>query len=302
MTAKKDKKKMLSTQDSLSKHSIYQLPDLSKHEFNLIRKIIGDYCGIRIPDTKVVLLKNRVGKRLRALGMNSYKKYYNYLKTTKGRSKEYVHLWEAITTNQTHFFREQHHFDVLVQHVLPTLLKKPSNIKKINIWCAGCSTGQEAYSLAATVSDFVQNKPQWSYNILASDIDYKVLQVAEKGIYPAELKKEIPNRVLIRHFRSDKKKIRVRDQLKKHINFRYQNFKELDVRRPRFDIIFCRNVIMYFHEDFRRELMKVFSQNLFPQGYLFLGSTESLQGATGLFEMIKHGKTIVYRKTSRQED
>jgi chemotaxis protein methyltransferase CheR len=279
----------------------FRTPVLSDRDFSLFGKIILDHCGIRISDTKRVLLQNRIGKRLRELELDSFTEYYKYVTTSAMRQNELINLWSAITTNVTHFFREPHHFESLIKHVLPSLEEKNRLAKVFRIWSAGCSTGQEPYTLAMVLQDYCKDSPGWKANIVGSDIDINVLGQAKSGVYPKEHKKEIPAKYFLRYFESDKETIKVNDHLKRSVNFRSQNLRDLSIRVAKYDVIFCRNVMMYFDREFRKELIGFFHRSLADGGYLFLGTSESLNGMPKLFQMEKLGKAIAYRKLDAKE-
>jgi chemotaxis protein methyltransferase CheR len=272
------------------------LPELSRRDFNRFRALILERCGIRVPDKKMLLLKNRIGKRLRALGYDSFSKYFEYVSTDKGGRAELDNMWSAITTNQTYFFREPHHFDALRKHALKQLRVSRGESRKIRVWSAGCSSGQEVYTLAAVLLDFFDGDPSWRVTVLGTDIDGEMLAQADVGRYPAEVKREIPAKYMLRYFTSNNGTVEVRDELRRVVSFRRQNLREPASWMQRLDIIFCRNVIMYLDKQFRAELSAFFHQRLRDDGYLFLGSSESMQGQPRIFETVKLGKTLAYRK------
>lgn len=274
------------------------LPALKPKEFDLFRTLIRERCGIKVTDNKLVLLQNRIGKRLRVLGYPSFMEYYNYATTSDGERKELIHLWSAITTNVTHFFRENHHFEALTSTILPRLVSENRLGRTIRVWSAGCSTGQEPYTLAAVLLDFIKSKPGWKVSVAATDIDINALEVARQACYPLEFKNEIPAKYLLSYFETDKTKqtLTVKPQVRDLVSFRQKNLREPEPRAMKYDLIFCRNVIMYFDKDFRKDLVGTFKRSLTDDGYLFLGSTESLHGMPRLFAIEKIDKTLVYRK------
>lgn len=274
---------------------------LTKREFGQFRELIRERCGLRVADTKKLLLKNRIGKRLRALGFTSYRRYYDYLMTEQGGREELDHFWSVVTTHQTHFFREPHHFEALSKKVLPHLAERRGSTHTIRVWSAGCSTGQEPYTLAAVMLDFIERQKDWTFSVYGTDIDVESLKVGEQGRYPLELKKEIPARYLLKYFDISPGGIAVKDALRKRVKFRQVNLRHLHTWPNKFDVIFCRNVVMYFEKDFRRELTHYFHDRLQDDGFLFLGSSESLHGMPRIFEPIKVGKTMIYCKAGNGE-
>jgi chemotaxis protein methyltransferase CheR len=287
-----------STNDSASGRNLLGLPVLDSAEFNLLRDLILEDCGIQVAPTKRLLIQNRVGRRVKHLGFTSYYSYYRYLQTDEGRSVERENLWSAITTNETHFFRESHHFDVLRRVLLKEVVSRPGPRRRVRIWSAGCSTGQEPYTLAMALDDFLGNVPGWGFEVVGTDIDHNVLKAAQRGVYPAALKKEIPARFLMRYTETAGGELHIRPELKKHVSFRQTNLSTVEAARPRFDFIFCRNVIMYLHMQTRARLAGVFKDSLLRGGALILGSSESFHGLPKVFDVERHGKTAVYRVPS----
>lgn len=274
-----------------------RMPTLCEREFNLFGQMILEHCGIRISDNKRVLLQNRIGKRLRELGFDSFTEYYKYITTSAMRQSELVNLWSAITTNVTHFFREPHHFDSLKKQVLPYLMEKNRASKSVRVWSAGCSTGQEPYTLAMVLLDFFEGRPNWKVSIVGSDVDVNVVAQAKLGLYAKELKSEIPAQYFYKYFENDVNEIRIKQRVKSVVAYRRQNLRDLPIRPSKYDLIFCRNVMMYFDREFRKDLIGYFHRSLNDGGYLFLGTSESLTGMPKLFQMEKLDSSIVYRKT-----
>ena len=272
---------------------------LERAEFELFRELILEDCGINVAPTKRLLVQNRVGKRLRLLGFNSFYRYYRYLQSSEGREKERKKLWSAITTNETHFFREAHHFDVLRRQVIKAIVSRPGPRRRIRIWSAGCSTGQEPYTLAMVLDDCLRHHPGWRYEVVGTDIDQNVLATARTGHYPTILRREVPARFLMRYFDADRETLCVGKTLRKSVSFRWLNLAEAEAMKPRFDVIFCRNVIMYLHMDTRHRLAQVFRDSLVPDGCLFLGSSESFHGIPRFLDVERSGKTAMYRRKDR---
>ena len=167
------------------------------------------------------------------------------------------------------------------------------------MWSAGCATGQEPYTLAAVLADYFEDDPDWHIEIVGTDIDAEGIQTARAGCYPISLKKEIPARYMMRYFDTNGDVIEVSDALRSRVEFREQNLRKLNKWARRFDLIFCRNVIMYFEKDFRAELAEHFHSSLHDDGYMFLGSSESLHSMPRVFKSHKVGKTLVFRLPPR---
>ena len=279
----------------------FPLPKLSDREFNLFCEMILEECGIKITEKKRVLLQNRIGKRLRALRCPTFKEYYQYVKTAKGRRAELDLLWSAVTTNETHFFREPHHLESLGKSILPEVEARKTVNKTVRIWSAGCSTGQEPYTIAAVLKAYFDKKPGWRFSVTATDIDVNALATAKKAEYPLNLKKEIPPQYLLRYFSVERGVLSPTQEIKGVVNFAQKNLRHLAGWRTKFDIIFCRNVIMYFDMKFRASLVQDFHRLLLNEGILIVGSSESLHGMPRLFSMEKTGKTLIYRRLADSE-
>lgn len=277
-------------------------PRLRRKEFDLLRQLILEWSGIRLAPTKRLLLQNRIGKRVRALGLPSFQAYYDYLRTAGGRCRERANLWSAVTTNETHFFREPHHFDVLHRVILPRLIKGRRLARTIRVWTAGCSTGQEPYTVAMVVDDVLRDHADWTYRVVATDIDPVVLETARGGRYPAALAAEIPPKYFMRHVEREGEMIRIRGEIRRHVTFEHQNLARVRPLCPKADVIFCRNVIMYLDPETRRRLVEVFRDSLVDEGRLVLGSSESLHGMPRMMEVERYGNAALYRKPARAED
>ena len=283
----------------------FHSPTMSNREFKRFSEFIYARCGIKMPPAKKSMLRARLFKRLRDLGLTSYKDYYGYINTPEGRSKELVRMIDVVTTNKTEFFREAEHFDFLAKNALPTLAGSRQAIsrRKLNIWSAGCSSGEESYTLAMVLSEFFNGRQTGSrqldqFSILATDISTQILAKAKKAIYRQETVEPVPvvlrQKYLMRGKDSQKELCRVVPELRHCITFRHLNFMDKDFGiRMRMDIIFCRNVVIYFDRQTQRKLFEKFYDQLVPGGYLFIGHSESLHGIN---ERFRNVATTVYRK------
>jgi len=277
------------------------VPELPAAEFDLFRELIARRCGIKLSDAKRLLLQNRIGKRLRALGMADFAEYYRYVTSRAGKRDELRHLWSAITTNETHFFREPHHFETLRKDLLPALASRRSTMRTLRFWSAGCSTGQEVYSLAMALEDWTADHSGWHYTIIGTDIDDNVLKVAAAGVYPREQEREIPPQARLRYVDCPGRNITMRPRLRAHTRFVNANFATVRPLRPKVDVIFCRNAIMYLNMPTRARLARVFWESLTDGGYLLVGSSESLHGLPVIFDNKRLGRTLAYQRAPRQE-
>lgn len=273
---------------------------LSDKEFNLLRKFIFEHTRISLSDHKRALVYSRLAKRLRFHGLKTYQEYYDFLQNHDPDGHERVEMINAITTNKTSFFRESHHFDYLRDTVFPEISADARNGKRtqrLRIWSAGCSTGQEPYTIAITVREFFRNSHDWDINILATDIDTNVLQRARDGVYRDDQIQDVSNRLLQSYFlrgKGDKRgMVKISDDLKSLISFQHLNlFDPSWPMKDPLDIIFCRNVIIYFNKETQYKLINRMTQNLKPGGYIILGHSESLHG---LENGLVHVKKNVYR-------
>jgi chemotaxis protein methyltransferase CheR len=267
--------------------------EITPEEFERFRALVYDECGISLGDSKKSMVSARLTKRLRQLGLNRFGDYYDLVIADRG-GEEFTRMLDLISTNKTDFFRESKHFDFLRDTVLPTL----ADVKRVRIWSAACSSGEEPYTIAMTLMDGVQNPAQWDFKILASDISTRALARAAEGVYDEERVSGVPPAVVRRHFLrgrgSQTGMIKVKPHLAAMIRFRRLNLMDerFPIKSP-LDVIFCRNVMIYFDRPTQERLVNTLYRYLKPGGYLFIGHSESLQWAKHPFLSV--GSTT-YRK------
>ncbi|ADK84597.1 MCP methyltransferase, CheR-type [Desulfarculus baarsii DSM 2075] len=273
--------------------------DLSADEFEQIRVIVKGQTGISLGLHKRDLVISRLSKRLRALGLSSFREYIQYLEEA-GDEDEVVQMVNRITTNKTDFFREKHHFEFLAGKVLPALhaAGEASGRRKLRIWSAGCSSGEEPYTIAMTVAAFFDKKPGWDIKILATDIDTGMLTTASRGQYDEALLEPVPRNLLGRYFSRMRDgagfRYQVKPELRGMITFRKFNFmNETYPLRPDLDVVFCRNVLIYFDNDDKKRILEKIHKVIKPGGHLFVGHSESLMMVKHLFQYVG---TTVYQK------
>jgi chemotaxis protein methyltransferase CheR len=265
--------------------SIYHAT-LSPELFNRFTQFIQQRCGIHIKPSKKNMLEGRLRKRMRQLLLPTFEDYAHYLfSRTKNTKEEMIHFLDAITTNKTGFFRETPHFDYLVSEVLPEFIRQHDRhrVHTFRIWSAGCSSGEEPYTLAIVLNEFAEKNPTFSYAILATDLSKRALNKAKTAVYDNDQLEEVTPEHLCKYFvaarTGDNNQLRVASALRETIMFRRLNFMDsaFPIREP-LQVIFCRNVMMYFDRATREQLVNRFTEKLCPGGYLFTGHSESLAG------------------------
>jgi len=270
---------------------------LTETEFELFQGLIYKEAGIYLSDAKKALLVGRLARRLRALGLNSFLEYYSRIVEDDDR-QERVHLLDSICTNQTQFFREPHQFEFLRQRVLPELSANADagqRERRLRVWSAACSTGEEPYSLAMLLRDDFVSPPEWQIEILATDLSTRALRAAEEGVWPLEKQSEIPRQYLrssmLRGIRSQEGRMKAASEIRSMIHFARLNLNEESYPViGTFDLIFCRNVLIYFNAESKTRVVHRLLRHLSPTGYLFLGHAESLSGFDGLVRSV--GPTV----------
>lgn len=274
---------------------------LTEGDFLRLGRFIYDECGIRMPPIKKTMLESRLQKRLRILGMDSFVQYCAYLFSSEGLLAEAVPMLDLVTTNKTDFFRESDHFDYLVASVLPAYMQKSAGgFRTLRIWSAGCSTGEEPYTLAMVLQEFAEQCPGFDFRILATDLSTRVLQSGRVAVYHEERTAPVPPDLKRKYFLRSKDRservVRIVPQLREKVEFRRLNFMGEDFGiRERVDIIFCRNVIIYFDRPTQERLLQRFCTQLAPGGFIFMGHSETLNGLD--VPLVQVSPTI-YRKVS----
>lgn len=277
-------------------------------EFNYLREIIYQKTGISLADHKKIMLQSRLNIRLRNHHLTNFKDYVQKLKTDKLFFEvEILEIINRITTNKTDFFRENHHFEYLKKTFLPALEERQKNFprKAIRIWSSACSTGEEPYSIAITLQEYFAGKTGWDLRIYASDIDTNVLATAEKGIYKRDKIGPVNPDYLRKYFiekpgkTKEEAEFQVKPILKNMIQFRKINL--LDATYPiseKMDIVFCRNVIIYFDKPTQKKLFSQIEKLLDDNGLLVIGHSETLFGISETFKFLGH--TIYQKKIATQ--
>jgi len=267
------------------------LPRLSERDFNLFQKLVKKKVGISIRPGKRNILGLKLAPRLRQLGLTSYLAYYRYLLKPKG-IKELHYLVNTVTIDTTEFFRGERQFKILREHVLPELIQQKNKKKRIRIWSSGCSTGQEPYSIAMLVNEMAGIDMSWDIKILATDINTYSLKIAYLGRYPKKRVADVQVKYLKKYFHKklvgQEEFFQIKELLKKRVIFRRLNLL-MSINRISgpVDMIFCRNVMIYFDTRTRKMISDQFYRLLGPKGYLCLGLSESLLGIDDRFKYIE---------------
>ena len=269
-----------STVSDASSRSSFQLlsSEISEREFLRLRDLVYREAGIWLSQAKTALLVGRLAKRLRHHGLKSFKQYYDLVANSP---EERIQMLDALSTNETRFFREPQHFELLKSVIFPKWTQEAAaacRSRKIRVLSAGCSTGQEPYSLAMVLLDHF---PGWEIEIIATDISTRVLEVARAGIWPAAKAAEIPSPYLkafmLKGFADQAGKMKAGPEIRSIIQFFRLNLNEPTYPLPgKFDLIFCRNVLIYFDLRSRERVVRRLARFLSPDGYFFLGHAESL--------------------------
>ena len=271
---------------------------MSTEEFRLIRDLINEYCGIFFADDVKFVVHRRLAPRLHALGLRSFSEYYRHLRYDPGRRAEYEEIVERITTNETYFFREAYQLDAFRDEILPEVAaRRRAGGKRLTVWSAGCASGEEAYTVAILVLESGLFEPH-QVHIFGNDISRRVLQVARKGIYGRASFRQTDDRYLRRYFREVPGGYQVRDEVRALVAFGQINLIDLDgvALLPEVDVIFCRNVLIYFDTESRKRAVGTFHSKLGRGGYLLLGHSESLMNLSTAFELCHLKNDLVYRK------
>ncbi len=256
-------------------------PALSDKEFRRFAEFIHCECGIKLPPSKKTMLEARLQKRLRILGMADFTAYADQLFSPGGMERELIHLIDAVTTNTTDFFREPRHFEYMDDVLLPQW-RAAQKGREFRVWSAGCSLGMEPYTLSMVLSEFASRFPDFRFSIMATDISTQVLEKAARGVYTEDQVRAVPETLKRKYFLRSKDRarglVRVAPELRSTVTFRRLNFMEDFGVKDKLDVVFCRNVIIYFDKATQETLLRRLTDCLLRGGHLFIGHSESLAG------------------------
>ncbi|MCX8031211.1 MAG: protein-glutamate O-methyltransferase CheR [Thermodesulfovibrionales bacterium] len=266
---------------------------LQDSTFKQLRDFIYEKCGIYISDSKKYLIENRLVKRLQEKKLNSYEDYL-YLLLYGNSTDELSKLYDAVTTNETFFFRESQQLDVFVDHIVPELMKKHST-KDIAIWSAACSTGEEPYTIAMML---LEKGYSLKKEIIASDISDSTLESAKKAVYNSYSIRNVPMQYLKKYFKPNGQSYELSPVIKGMVKF--MNINLIDERKVKLitsrDVVFCRNVLIYFDDRAKKKAVSLLYDCLKPGGYLIIGLSESLHNITRAFKPVVINKVVVYQR------
>ncbi|MBI5848645.1 MAG: protein-glutamate O-methyltransferase CheR [Nitrospirae bacterium] len=270
---------------------------LPEDVFRLIRDIIKDYCGLYFDDTSRYLLEKRLSRRIRNHHLSDFRDYYRFIRYDKRAEEELTAIMDVLTVNETYFFREQNQLKAFSEEILEELRTVNREKKTLRVWSAGCSTGEEPYTIAMLINE-KGHFHGWDIEVHGSDINQRVLQTARRGVYRRNSFRTTEPYFMSKYFVEEDGSFKISDAAKKHVNFSYLNL--LDPFKSKFlgkmDVIFCRNVLIYFDNASRRRVIENFHDRLVDGGYLLLGHAESLINISTAFTL-KHLKNdMVYQK------
>lgn len=274
---------------------------LEEEVFRLIRDFVRDFCGIYFDDDSRYLIEKRLSRRVRSLHFSNFREYYRYLLYHKNRDEELASIIDIITVNETYFFREQNQLKTFSDEILLEFKDAYKDKKRIRIWSAGCSTGEEPYTLAMLMLE-KGHFNNWAIEIFGSDINQRVLQVARSGTYRKNSFRTTEPYFLRKYFKEEENLFRISDGVKQYVNFSHLNL--LDPFKTKLmgmmDVIFCRNVLIYFDHPSRKKVIDMFHERLAEGGYLLLGHAESLINTSTAFTLKHFQYDMVYQKPVRQ--
>lgn len=269
---------------------------ISKTDFDYISQLARNEAAIILEYGKEYLVETRLGPLAQTEGYASLAEFILALRTAPKVNGAHHKAIDALTTNETLFFRDFHPFEALRRTVLPPILEARANVKRLTIWSAACSTGQEPYSLALLLREHFPQLADWNVTILATDLSPTVLKQAEAGSYSQfEVNRGLPATYLVKYFIKEGDRWRLKDDVKKMVEFRPMNLIQPWPVMPAMDLVFIRNVMIYFDIETKKAILKKIRNCLLPHGYLFLGTAETTTNIDPAFEPVPHGKTVLYR-------
>jgi len=279
-------------------HEVFKYK-MTDEDFGKVSSFVYEELGIKMPYPKKIMLQGRLQKRVSDLKMNSFKEYIDFVFSKEGQEDEIIKMIDLITTNKTDFFRESAHFDYLTNTVLPDICAEKPARRIIRLWSAGCSSGEEPYTIAIVMKEFLEKHPDYDFEIFATDISLRILQKAAGAIYPEERINDIPLALKKKYFLKSKdqakKTVRLVPEIRSRVTFQRLNFMDsyYSVEKE-FDIVFCRNVLIYFERETQQQVITKLASKLKFDGYFFLGHSESI---TNMRVPLRQIRPTIFRKT-----
>ncbi|HUO78495.1 MAG TPA: protein-glutamate O-methyltransferase CheR [Thermodesulfovibrionales bacterium] len=275
---------------------------LREVEFRLLRDLIKEYCGLFFDDGSMFLLEKRLSRRLKVHQLNDFRDYYRFLLYDRKRDEELTCVIDLLTVNETFFFREQNQLKAFSDEILPELRETNRESKRIRIWSAGCSTGEEPYTIAMLALEYGYLYG-WDIEILGSDINQRVLTTARRGVYRKNSFRSTGRSFVDKYFAEENGSFTISEEVKRLVSFSCLNL--LDPFKAKFvgkmDVIFCRNVLIYFDQNARKKVVDTFYDSIVEGGYLLLGHAESLMNISTSFALRHLKNDMVYQKPILQE-
>jgi chemotaxis protein methyltransferase CheR len=276
-------------------------PAMSLKTFEMWRKYIYDSCGIYFQDNKKYLLESRLQKRISYLGLKTFEEYFSFVNDSIKGSQEKKYLYEAITINETFFFRNQPQFDAIINNILPDLIQRKRVLgqRKIKIWSAASSSGEEAYTIAIILKDIIKPKyPEFEFEIVGTDINTAVVETAKKGLYKEYSIRQTPPYYLKKYFVRVDNAFQLNPDIVNAVTFKNMNLYDEFAMKSMFgfDLIMCANVLIYFDFESKVKVVSRLYDSMNTGGYLFIGYSETLHGISKAFKLISFPKTIGYKK------
>lgn len=263
-----------------SLNEIYKA-ELSQDDFNRLSTFIYRESGIKMPPVKRIMLQSRLQKRLKELKINTFKEYCNYAFSKEGLNNELIHMLDVVSTNKTDFFREPIHFDFLTSNILTDLANGSKGSKFIKFWSAGCSSGEEPYTIAMVLFEFMANHPGIDFSILGTDLSTVILQKAIDAVYKIDRVEGIPydlkRKYMLKSKDHENPTVKMNSMIRSKVRFERLNFMDdYYSLRETFDVAFCRNVLIYFDHETQERVINKICTKIVPGGYFFLGHSESV--------------------------
>jgi len=276
---------------------------MSDEEFRFFRDFIYSHCGIYFDDEMKYMLEKRLAKRLSILSLTTFREYYDYLRYNRRKDMEMMDVMDVLTTNETYFFRESFQLKAFTDEIIPELIKIKSanNDKILRIWSAGCSTGEEPYTIAMLILG-IKALQDWKIEIIGTDISQRVLQHARRGVYRMSSFRATDSLYVNDFFSEQEDGFRINDEVRKLVTISHFNLFDSNrmVMLGKMDLIFCRNVIIYFNAASKKQVIEAFYKTLYDGGFLLLGHSESLMNISTLYTLRHFKNDMIYQKPERK--